>query len=58
MKIYSINEIVQATNSFLNPKTLNTTSTKSLTKKIILPHKNIVQSKKSINKINFTQEKN
>ena len=45
MKIYSIKEIVEATNSFLKPKSENTVKDKNLTKQIKLTNENQVKIK-------------
>ena len=45
MKIYSIKEIVDATNSFLKPKSENIVKNKDLTKQIKLTNENQVKTK-------------
>ena len=45
MKIYSIKEIVEATNSFLKPKSENIVKDKNLTKQIKLTNENQVKTK-------------
>ena len=45
MKIYSIKEIVDATNSFLKPKSENIVKDKDLTKQIKLTNENQVKTK-------------
>ena len=48
MKIYSIKEIVEATNSFLKPKSENIVKNKDLTKQIKLTNENQVKTKNTI----------
>ena len=49
MKIYSIKEIVDATNSFLKPKSKNIVKDNDLTKQIKLTNKNQVKNIKESN---------
>ena len=55
MKIYSIKEIVEATNSFLKPKSENTVKDKNLTKQIKLTNENQVKTKNS-KETNFKED--
>ena len=56
MKIYSIKEIVEATNSFLKPKSENIVKNKDLTKQIKQTNENQVKIK-NIKESNFKEDK-
>ena len=55
MKIYSIKEIVDATNSFLKPKSENIVKNKDLTKQIKLTNENQVKTKNT-KETNFKED--